>query len=130
LLGSFTADEVALLIEVVLDRGVNGAEFLQRLHPPKPEHRTLSSSERLMRVFCAIVHPAPASLPVRIANSFQRCAIGAINAGQAIVGNVEGGGIRTKSENQPHALGYAPAETLRSANAKREALPIASDGER
>jgi hypothetical protein len=25
--------------------------------------------------------------------------------GQAIVGNVEGGGMRTKSENQPHALG-------------------------
>jgi hypothetical protein len=40
--------------------------------------------------------------------------------GQAIVGNVEGGGIRTKSENQPHALGYAPGEALRSANTERE----------
>src|SRR5450432_2331765 len=36
--------------------------------------------------------------------------------GQAIVGNVEGGGMRTKSENQPHALGYAPGEALRSEN--------------
>jgi hypothetical protein len=26
--------------------------------------------------------------------------------GQAIVGNVAGGGVRTKSENHPHALGY------------------------
>ena len=66
-----------LLIEVVLDRGVDGAEFLQRLHAPKPKHRTFSSSERLMRVFCAIVHPAPAFRPVRITNDFHRCAIGA-----------------------------------------------------
>src|SRR5258705_154621 len=50
--------------------------------------------------------------------------------GQAIVGNVEGGGIRTKTENQPHALGYAPGETLRSENAERAAVPIASDGKR
>jgi hypothetical protein len=41
--------------------------------------------------------------------------------GQAIVGNVEGGGIRTKTENQPHALGYAPGETLRSENAENRA---------
>jgi hypothetical protein len=50
--------------------------------------------------------------------------------GQAIVGNVEGGGMRTKPENQPHALGYAPGETLRSENAEREAVPVASDGKR
>jgi hypothetical protein len=50
--------------------------------------------------------------------------------GQAIVGNVEGGGIRTKSENQPHALGYAPGETLRSENAERQAVPVAGDGKR
>jgi hypothetical protein len=50
--------------------------------------------------------------------------------GQAIVGNVEGGGIRTESENQPHALGYAPGETLRSENTERETLPVAGDGKR
>src|SRR3979409_2528232 len=50
--------------------------------------------------------------------------------GQAIVGNVEGGGLRTKSENQTHALGYAPGQTLRSENTEREALPVAGDGER
>jgi hypothetical protein len=48
--------------------------------------------------------------------------------GQAIVGNVEGGGRRVKTENQPHALGYAPGQTLRSTNAEREALPLARDG--
>src|ERR1700687_3657832 len=50
--------------------------------------------------------------------------------GQAVVGNVEGDGMRTKSENQPHALGYAPGETLRSENTEREALPIAGNGKR
>jgi hypothetical protein len=50
--------------------------------------------------------------------------------GQAIVGNVEGGGMRTKSENQPHALGYAPGQTLRSTNSERETVPVASDAKR
>jgi hypothetical protein len=50
--------------------------------------------------------------------------------GQAIVGNVEGGGMRVKSENQPHALGYAPGQTLRSENPERQAVPIARDGKR
>ena len=52
------------------------------------------------------------------------------DGGQAIVGNVEGGGIRNKSENQPHALGYAPGETLRSENTEREAVQITGNGER
>jgi hypothetical protein len=50
--------------------------------------------------------------------------------GQAIVGNVEGGGVRTKTENQPHAITYAPGQEMRSANTEREALPIARDGKR
>jgi hypothetical protein len=50
--------------------------------------------------------------------------------GQAIVGNVEGGGMRTKSEDQPHALGYAPDETMRNENKERETVPVASDAER
>jgi hypothetical protein len=47
--------------------------------------------------------------------------------GQAIVGNVEGGGTRPKTENQPHALGYAPGQTLRSENTERETVPVASN---
>jgi hypothetical protein len=31
-------------------------------------------------------------------------------------------------EDQPHALGYTPGETLRSENTEREALPVAGDG--
>src|ERR1700687_5670875 len=50
--------------------------------------------------------------------------------GQAVVGNVEGGGTRTKLENQPHALGYAPGQTLRSKNTERQGGPGARGGER
>jgi hypothetical protein len=50
--------------------------------------------------------------------------------GQAIVGNVEGGGLQNKTEKQPHALGYAPSETLRCGDTKRKALPVAGDGKR
>jgi hypothetical protein len=38
--------------------------------------------------------------------------------------------VRTKLENQPHALGYAPGETLRSENAGRETVPVAGDAKR
>jgi hypothetical protein len=57
-----------------------------------------------------------------------------VNADNAVVGSVrhsgEGAGARTKSENQPHAVTYAPGQTLWSENAEREAVPIASNAER
>jgi hypothetical protein len=50
--------------------------------------------------------------------------------GQAIIGNVEGGGMRTKTENQPHAITYAPGQKMRSENPEREGVSVASDGKR
>jgi len=50
--------------------------------------------------------------------------------GQAIVGAVEGGGGRPIKEGQPHAITYAPGQTLRSENAEREAVQVAIDAER
>lgn len=49
--------------------------------------------------------------------------------GQAVVGMVEpsGGRGEAKTEDQPHALGYAPREEMRSANASGQALPITRD---
>ena len=41
-------DEMALLIEMVMDLGMNCAEFLQRLHASKPLHSPFSSSKRRM----------------------------------------------------------------------------------
>jgi hypothetical protein len=40
-----SADEVAFLVEVVVDRAVDGGEFLEGFHSPKPLHSALSSSE-------------------------------------------------------------------------------------
>ena len=41
------AVEMALVVEVVVDRGVNGGELLQGLDVPEPDHRSVSSAERL-----------------------------------------------------------------------------------
>jgi hypothetical protein len=52
--------------------------------------------------------------------------------GQAIVGNVQsqGGGLTSKAEEQPHALGHATSQEMRRADTVGGALPIASDGQR
>jgi hypothetical protein len=54
--------------------------------------------------------------------------------GQAIVGTVEtaGGGVRKRSQDQPHAkpIAYAPEPTLWGENKERQPLPIASNAER
>jgi hypothetical protein len=52
--------------------------------------------------------------------------------GQAIVGNIkhEGGGDERESRNQPQAIAHSPGVTLWSADAEREALPVAGDAER
>ena len=42
------AVEVTVLVEVIVERGVNGGEFLQGPDVPEFRHCTLSSSERLM----------------------------------------------------------------------------------
>jgi hypothetical protein len=56
------------------------------------------------------------------------------SGGQAIVGSVEtpGGGDRSKSEDQAHAkqIAHAPQPTMRSADAERETVPVAGNGER
>jgi hypothetical protein len=50
LLEYVAAVEVTVLIEMIIDRGVDGGKFLARFHVPEPCHRPLSSPERLMCV--------------------------------------------------------------------------------
>jgi hypothetical protein len=71
LLEDVAAVEVAILAEVIVDRGVDGGEFLKGLHVPEPPHRPLSSSERLMRVLSPIVEPTAASLAFHHSNGFR-----------------------------------------------------------
>ena len=49
------------------------------------------------------------------------------SGGQAIVGAVQGGGVATKSEEQPHApqaITHEPGIPMRGADAEREAVPV------
>ena len=48
LLEDVASAEVAIVVEVVVDRGVRGGKFLQSLDVPELRHSTLSSPERLM----------------------------------------------------------------------------------
>jgi hypothetical protein len=52
--------------------------------------------------------------------------------GQAIVGNVrsQGGGLTSKPEEQPHALGHATSQEMRRADAVGGALPFPRDEQR
>ena len=54
------------------------------------------------------------------------------SGGQAVVGMVEtpGGGFQPKSEEQPHAIAYAPGIEMPSPNPERSTVPSASDAER
>ena len=54
------------------------------------------------------------------------------SGGQAVVGMVEtpGGGVKSKSKEQPHAIAYAPGIEMPSPNPERSTVPIASDVER
>ena len=49
---------VALLVEVVVDRRMDGGKFLQTLHLPNAPHRTFPSSKRQVRILRSIVQPA------------------------------------------------------------------------
>ena len=64
---SVTIDEVAFLVKVIVKRGMDRDEFLQRLHASKSQRRPLSSAERKMRIFNAIVEPPPHLAPAQIA---------------------------------------------------------------
>jgi len=59
-----SAAEGTLLVEMVVDGGVDRDEPLQGSHPPEAEHRPLAPSERQVRIFRPIVEPAAGSLAV------------------------------------------------------------------
>ena len=61
-----------LLIEMIVDLGVNRAELLQRLQAPKALHRSLSSPKWLMRVLGPIVEAATDLVPIGVADLLHR----------------------------------------------------------
>ncbi len=52
----FADDEMALLAELVVDRGADRTEFLQGLHPAELVHRPLSSSEGQVATLSEQIH--------------------------------------------------------------------------
>ena len=63
------------LVEVVVDRGMGGGEFLQGLYVSEPRHRALPSSERLVRIFRSVVEPATTGLVGRVTDHVHRCSV-------------------------------------------------------
>ncbi len=72
LLEDIAAVEVAVVVEVVVDRGLGGGEFLQGLYIPEPRHRSFSSPERLVGILSPIVEPPTALLIGSIADCLHR----------------------------------------------------------
>ena len=62
LLEDISAVEVTALIEMIMERGMDGSEILQGLPVPEFRNRPVSSSAWLMRVFGPVVEPAIALL--------------------------------------------------------------------
>jgi len=70
-------NEVAFGVEVIVQAGVNGSEFLQRLHLPEPQHRPLPSSERKVGILSPVVQPAANLLLRPIADVIHSRPVGA-----------------------------------------------------
>ena len=64
------------MVEMVVDRGMDCAELLQRVHPSKPQHGALSSSERLVGILGPVVRPATRLLDAGVADLLHGSAVG------------------------------------------------------
>ncbi len=74
---------MAILVEVIVEGGVYGAEFLQALHLPEPQHRSFSSPEGLVQVLHPVVGPAADLLFVGVANLLHGHTVGAQTVGRS-----------------------------------------------
>lgn len=77
-------DEVAFLVKVVVEVGMDRGKLLQRLHTPEPQHRSLSSPERQVTVLDPVVGPAADLLLFAIAELVHRGTVGAQAVGAAV----------------------------------------------
>jgi hypothetical protein len=64
--------EVAVVVEVIVDRGVGGSELLESFHAPEFRHRSFSSSEWLVGILSPIVEPPTTLLVGGVPNYFHR----------------------------------------------------------
>jgi hypothetical protein len=71
-----TAVERAFLIEMVVDGGMNGDDFLQTSHAAEPFHGSLRSSKRKVGLLSPIVQPASSFPHAGIADLLHRRTVG------------------------------------------------------
>jgi hypothetical protein len=64
--------DVAVVVEVVVDRGMGGGKLLESFHFPELRHRSFSSSEQLVGILSPVVEPPTALLIGSIADYFHR----------------------------------------------------------
>lgn len=67
----FSRVEPAFLVEVIVNRAVDGCELLQTSHLAEAQHRPLSPSERQVRVLGTVVDPSPHFTVISAAKIFQ-----------------------------------------------------------
>jgi hypothetical protein len=72
---NITAVEVALVVEKVVDRGMDGGKFLEGANVLELQHRFFPSPEWLVRVLCPIVEPTTTFLVGGVAHHFHRRAV-------------------------------------------------------
>jgi hypothetical protein len=72
LLEDFAAVQVAVLVEVIVDRGMGSGKLLEGFHVPELRHSSFSSSERLVGILSPIVEPPTTLLIGSIADYFHR----------------------------------------------------------
>ena len=81
LLEDTAATEMAVLVEMIVDRGMCGSKFLPGLDVPEPVHRSFSSSKRSVCVFGPVIEPTPTFLTLQTSNNFHRRTVGSKSVG-------------------------------------------------
>jgi hypothetical protein len=94
-------------------------------------HENLKQANKLSRTYATLLE----TLNRHRGKGAQRVTVEHVHVhkgGQAVVGNLErrGGGFTPKSEEQPHALAYAPGTAMPSTDTPRKPLPVAGNEER
>ena len=94
-------------------------------------HENLNQASKLSRTYSTLLETLNRH---RGKGAQQKVIVEHVNVaagGQAIVGNVEapGGGVLSKTKDQPHALAYAPGTPMPSTDTPREPLSVAGHAE-
>jgi hypothetical protein len=136
LIGISPKDELEGMLAAQLVACHNAAmeAYRRAMLPDQPfegRHENLNQANKLSRTYATLLE----TLNRHRGRGQQKVTVEHVHVhegGQAIVGNVEapGGGVPSKTKDQPHALDYAPGETMPSTDTVRERVPVARDAER